>query len=41
MNCRALFSQERSVAKLRHASRDIPSAFRQALRKSSLNDPIG
>jgi len=41
MNCRALFSHERSSAKLRQVSRDISSARKQATRKSALKAPIG
>ena len=41
MNCLALFSQERSSAKLRHASRDRLSAPMQARRRSAIQNADG
>src|SRR4030081_3342554 len=41
MNCWALFSQERSSAKARQASREMASAFTQAARRSSSSVPTG
>ena len=41
MNCLALFSQDRSSAKLRHASRERLKAPMQARRKSLSRTPMG